>query len=77
MKVSSADIQNMTDGLVKAVAKKSNLSEDQAGKAVLAAFEYLKENLPAGVSSDIDTFVQGGGDVNTAIEWFLGLIGRK
>jgi hypothetical protein len=77
MKVSSADIRNMTDGLVPAVAKKANLSEDQSRQAVLAAFEYLKENLPPSVASDVDTFVKGGGDVDTAIEWFLGLIGRK
>ena len=77
MQVSSADIQKMTDGLIKSVAKKADLSEDQSRRAVLAAFEYLKENLPASVASDIDTFVTGGGDVDTAIEWFLGLIGRK
>lgn len=77
MNVSSADISKMTDGLVKAVSQKAGLSEDQSRQAVLAAFEYLKENIPASVGKDIDTFVSGGGDVDTAIEWFLGLIGRN
>ncbi len=77
MDISSADIKNMTNALIKAVAEKADLSEDQSKNAVLAAFEFLKENIPAGVADDIDTFVQGGGDVDTAVEWFLGLIGRK
>lgn len=77
MQISSADIQKVTDGLVTAVAQKASLTEEQSRRAVLAAFEYLQENLPPEVAKDVGTFAKGGGDVNTAIEWFLKQIGRK
>ena len=77
MNISSADIANMTDNLVKAVAQKAGITEDQSRKAVLAAFEHLKAHLPPAVAGDIDTFVQGGGDLDTALQWFLNLVGKK
>jgi hypothetical protein len=77
MNVTSGDIAQVTDGLVKAVAKKAGLTEDQSRKAVLAAFDYLKGHLPPATAADIDKFVQGGGDLNQAVEWFLTQIGRK
>ena len=77
MNVSSADIAKMTDGLVKAVAQRANLTEEQSRKAVLAAFEYLKEQLPAAEAKDVSTFAQGGGNLDVALEWFLSRVGRK
>lgn len=77
MNLSAADISNMTDQLVKAVAQKAGLTEDQSRKAIVAAFEVLKEQLPASVASDVNTFVTGGGDVDGALQWFLNLIGKK
>lgn len=77
MNISSADIANMTNALVKAVAQKAGLTEDQSRKAVLAAFEFLKENLPASVAVDVDTFAKGGGDLDVALQWFLNLVGKK
>lgn len=77
MNLSAADISKMTDQLVKAVAQKAGLSEDQSRKAIVAAFEVLKEQLPASVAADVDTFVTGGGDVDGALQWFLGLVGKK
>lgn len=77
MNLSAADISNMTDQLVKAVAQKASLTEDQSRKAIVAAFEVLKEQLPASVASDVNTFVTGGGDVDGALQWFLNLIGKK
>lgn len=38
MNLSAADISNMTDELVKAVAQKAGLTEDQSRKAIVAAF---------------------------------------
>lgn len=77
MNLSAADISNMTNQLVKAVAQRAGLTEDQSRKAIVAAFEVLKEQLPASVASDVDTFVKGGGDVDGAIQWFFNLVGKK
>jgi uncharacterized protein (DUF2267 family) len=70
MNVSSADIAKMTDNLVKAVAQRADLSEEQSRKAILAAFEVLKEQIPADAA-------QGGGNLNVALEWFLTRVGKK
>lgn len=77
MKISAADISNMTDQLVKAVAQRAGLTEAQSRAAIVAAFEVLKEQLPASTAGDVDTFVQGGGDLDGALQWFLGLVGKK
>jgi hypothetical protein len=76
MDVSSTDITKMTDGLVKAVAQRAGLTEDQSRKAVIAAFGYLKEQLPPSAARDLDTFVKGGGDLDGAIKWLLNLAGK-
>ncbi len=67
----------MTDNLVKAVAQRANITEEQSRKAILAAFEVLKEQIPADAAKDVDTFARGGGDLNVALEWFLTRVGRK
>jgi len=77
MNLSAADIANMTNQLVKAVAQKADLTEDQSRKAIVAAFEVLKEQLPTSVAKDVDTFVTGGGDVDGALQWFFNLVGKK
>ena len=77
MNVSSADIARMTDNLVKAVAQRAGLTEDQSRKAILAAFEVLKEQIPADAAKDVDTFAKGGGNLDVALEWFLTRVGRK
>jgi hypothetical protein len=53
------------------------LSSDQSRRAIVAVFEVLKEQLPAFVASDVNTFVKGGGDVDGAIQWFFNLVGKK
>jgi hypothetical protein len=77
MELSAADISNMTDQLVKAVAQRAGLTEAQSRAAIVAAFEVLKEQLPASAAGDVDTFVKGGGDLDGALQWFLGLVGKK
>jgi hypothetical protein len=77
MKISAVEISNMTDQLVKAVAQRAGLTETQSRAAIVAAFEVLKEQLPASAAGDVDTFVKGGGDLDTALQWFLGLVGKK
>lgn len=77
MKVSSADISMMTNQLVKAVSQRAGLTEAQSRAAIVAAFEVIKEQLPPTVAGDVDTFVKGGGDLEGALQWFLGLVGKK
>jgi hypothetical protein len=77
MEVSSADIRNMTDQLVKAVAQRAGLTEAQSRAAIVATFEVVKEQLPPAVAGDVDTFMKGGGDLEGAFQWFLGLVGRR
>jgi hypothetical protein len=77
MEISAAEINQLTNQLIAAVAQKTGLTEAQARSAILATFEILKEQLPASVAGDIDTFAKGGGDLDGALQWFLGLIGQK
>jgi hypothetical protein len=77
MNVSSSDIAKMTDNLVKAVAQRANITEEQSRKAILAAFEVLKEQLPADAAKDVGTFAKGGGNLDVALEWFLTRVGKK
>lgn len=77
MNVSGADISNMTNELVKAVAQRAGLTEEQSRKAIIATFEIVKGYLPASAAKDVDTFVQGGGDLDVALQWFLNLVGKK
>ena len=56
MEVSAADISRMTDALVTAVAQKAGLTEAQPRAAIIAAFEVLKEQLPA----LLETVIVGG-----------------
>ena len=77
MNVSSADIAKMTDALIKTVAQRAGITEDQSRKAILAAFEVLKEQIPADAAKDVDTFAQGGGNLDVALGWFLSRVGKK
>ena len=47
--------------LVKTVADKVGVSEDQAQKAVEIVVNYLKQKLPAPISGQLDNALAGGG----------------
>jgi len=49
------------DELVKLVAQKAGISEDQAKKAVATVLDFLKQKLPAPVAAQIDSAVSGSG----------------
>ncbi len=49
------------DSIVKLVAEKTGISESQAKLAVDTVAGYLKTKLPAGVGSQVDSFLQSGG----------------
>ncbi|MBC7485771.1 MAG: DUF2267 domain-containing protein [Cytophagaceae bacterium] len=49
------------DSIVKLVAEKTGISESQAKVAVDTVAGYLKTKLPAGVGSQVDSFLGGSG----------------
>ena len=51
----------MQQELVRMVAEKTGLSEDKARTAAETVIGYLKSNLPAGLSSQLDSVAGGGG----------------
>ncbi|MDF2438091.1 MAG: hypothetical protein K0Q95_2467 [Bacteroidota bacterium] len=47
--------------LIKMVTEKAGISEAQAKKAVDAVVNFLKDKMPAGVGSQVESFVKGSG----------------
>jgi hypothetical protein len=60
----------MQQELVRMVAEKTGLSEDKARTAAETVIGYLKNNLPSGLSSQLDNVAGGGAGGN------LGNMGR-
>ncbi len=65
------------DELVKTVAKKTGLSEDQARAATQAVLDYLKQKLPTPVAGQIDSVLQGGGNLGDMAKGLGGVFGKK
>jgi len=65
------------DELVKTVAMKTGLSEDQARAATQAVLDYLKTKLPAPVAGQIDSVLQGGGGLGDMAKGLGGMLGKK
>ncbi|MBI5031398.1 MAG: DUF2267 domain-containing protein [Chloroflexi bacterium] len=65
------------DELVKTVAKKTGLSEDQARAATQAVLDYLKQKLPAPVAGQIDTVLKGSGNIGDMAKGLGGMLGKK
>lgn len=65
------------DELVKLVAKKVGISEDQAKKAVETVIGFLKQRLPAPVAAQLDNLLKGssGTDLASGLGNLLG--GKK
>ena len=62
-------VKQMQQELIRMVAEKTGLSEEKARTAAETVIGYLKNNLPSGISSQLDS-VTGGGTTN------LGNMGR-
>ena len=69
------------DELVKLVAEKVNIPEEQARTAVNLVVGFLKEKLPKPVAGQIDAFLGGGSDAVDKAEGVVkglgGLFGKK
>jgi hypothetical protein len=53
------------ESIVKFVAEKTGISESQAQVAVDTVASFLKEKLPAGMGSQLDSLIQGGGSMDS------------
>lgn len=61
------------DELVKLVAQKTGISEDQARTAVTTVLDFLKQRLPAPIASQVDGVLSGkAGGVAGAVGGLFG-----
>ncbi len=65
------------DELVKVVSQKTGLSAEQSKAAAQAVIDYLKGKLPAPVAGQIDSLLQGGGNVGDMAKGLGGMFGKK
>jgi uncharacterized protein (DUF2267 family) len=65
------------DELVKQVAQKTGLSQDQAKAVTQVVIDYLKKKLPAPVAGQIDNVLKSGGSVADAAKGLGGILGKK
>ena len=48
------------ENLIKRVSEKAGITEAQARSAVNTVVSFLKDKMPAGVGSQVETFLKGG-----------------
>ena len=65
------------DELVKLISQKAGISEDQARSAAQTVLDFLKQKLPAPVSSQIEGLLNSSGKVDDLAKGIGGLFGKK
>ena len=50
----------MNEQVVNLIVKKTGISQENAQKAVLVVFDFLKTKLPAPIASQLDSFLNTG-----------------
>ena len=50
----------MNEQVINLIVKKTGISQENAQKAVLVVFDFLKTKLPAPIASQLDSFLTGG-----------------
>ncbi len=55
------------DELIKQVATKTGISEDQARSAVTTVLDFVKDRLPAPIAGQIDNVVSGEGGIGGSV----------
>lgn len=61
--------------IVNLVAQKAGISEDQARTAVDTVASFLKDKMPAGMASQVDTYLKGGGESGSDLGGMAGKVG--
>ncbi len=46
--------------LIKMVSEKTGISEAQATTAVITVVSFLKDKMPAGIGTQVESFIKGG-----------------
>jgi hypothetical protein len=64
------------DELVKLVAQKTGISQDQARLAVTTVLGFLKEKLPAPLASQLDSVISGG-SATDMLSGLGGMLGKQ
>ena len=65
------------DELVKLVAQKAGISQEQAKTAVEFVIGFLKQKFPAPLAGQIDAILSGGGLSQDALKGLGGLFDKK
>lgn len=65
------------DELIRLVTTKVGISEEQARSAVDIVINFLKENLPAPIASQIDNVIGRGGPGGDALKGLGGMLNKK
>jgi hypothetical protein len=55
----------MNEQVINLIVKKTGITQENAQKAVLVVFDFLKTKLPAPIASQVDSFLNTG-SVNTS-----------
>ena len=55
----------MNEQVINMIVKKTGISQENAQKAVLVVFDFLKPKLPAPIATQVDSFLNTG-SVNTS-----------
>ena len=55
----------MNEQVINMIVKKTGISQENAQKAVVVVFDFLKTKLPAPIASQVDSFLNTG-SVNTS-----------
>ena len=50
--------------LIKMVTEKAGISNTQATQAVETVLHFLKDKMPAGIGSQVESFIKGGGSIS-------------
>jgi len=50
----------MNEQVINLIVKKTGISQEDAQKAVLVVFDFLKTKLPAPIASQVDSFLNTG-----------------
>ena len=62
--------------LINIIVQKTGISQENAQKAVVVVFDFLKTKLPAPIASQLDSFLTGG-TVNPIAEQASGFLKSK
>jgi hypothetical protein len=65
------------DELIKMVADKTGISQDQARMATQTVVDYLKAKLPAPLAAQIDSLMKGGGGIPELPKSLGGLFSKQ